>query len=693
MAAKSNPKNVYSRDFLLQLRTTMPPMKAPVLDSEITVGLSLPCQFTVSKNSSSSKQSPDKTPAQKPVNVTPRQHQKDSNTSPNFGNWRSACRNRTLDTIFENEVSLHKTKSAWKKQLSKDETEEVLKKMQGLLNKLAPENFDKIMSQVIGLQIDAVDKLDGCLCLLFEKAVLEPSFSQTYARMAHNLANLKVIDTDQKEVTARTLLIRKCQKEFERDKKNESVVSELTEKIKNARTNDKKKELTEERAMAIFKSKKRSLGNIKFIGELFKLGMLTEGTMISCISQLMNKESDEESLESLCKLLTTIGKTLEKESKVKVNMIMDKLSVLGTKKSTSARIKFMIMDLVDLRKAEWVPKRNEGPKTIAQVHQDAEQEKLRGAVAFTPNRHCSRSYEPMPTERRRSPPQNNFAKRYDTGRLSANSDSWRSRAHDETSSKQNSITDQNRSSFVKNYSHCDREVSTDVKSVESPSVSKISKTPSIDKDFHKLEITPRRRQEAIPRIEMERKVKSRIEEFLSLKDMKEALETVKELKLDNCFKNAVRFFYISISQNFEKSSMVREEIGTLHRHILENHIAPVKAYADAWIKFSKFANELIIDIPQVWNYVSEIIAPVILDFPNFKMSIFTLKDGPDSELDEDLSEDGECVAKLMASILNGISKCRGEAESKRLWDSTGLKWEILLKNTSTEEFKKKYLRI
>lgn len=48
----------------------------------------------------------------------------------------------------------------------------------------------------------------------------------------------------------------------------------------------------------------------RFIGELFKLGMLTATIMHQCIEHLLSNE-EEESLECLCKLLTTIGKDLE----------------------------------------------------------------------------------------------------------------------------------------------------------------------------------------------------------------------------------------------------------------------------------------------------------------------------------------------------------------------------------------------
>lgn len=58
------------------------------------------------------------------------------------------------------------------------------------------------------------------------------------------------------------------------------------------------------------KLRKRSVGNIRFIGELYKLRMLTSPIMMRIIGTLLEKR-DEESLECLCKLLTTIGKLLE----------------------------------------------------------------------------------------------------------------------------------------------------------------------------------------------------------------------------------------------------------------------------------------------------------------------------------------------------------------------------------------------
>ena len=54
------------------------------------------------------------------------------------------------------------------------------------------------------------------------------------------------------------------------------------------------------------KLRRRSLGNIRFIGELYRIKMLNGKIMHECIRKLL-KETDEESMECLCRLVTTIG--------------------------------------------------------------------------------------------------------------------------------------------------------------------------------------------------------------------------------------------------------------------------------------------------------------------------------------------------------------------------------------------------
>jgi len=64
---------------------------------------------------------------------------------------------------------------------------------------------------------------------------------------------------------------------------------------------------------AAHKAKRWGLGLIKFIGELFKLQMLMERIMHECVKKLLGNmdNPEEEEIESLCKLLMTVGLFLD----------------------------------------------------------------------------------------------------------------------------------------------------------------------------------------------------------------------------------------------------------------------------------------------------------------------------------------------------------------------------------------------
>lgn len=55
-----------------------------------------------------------------------------------------------------------------------------------------------------------------------------------------------------------------------------------------------------------------------FIGELFKLDMLTDTIMYDCVEYLLRDKTDEEALECLCKLLRVIGAKIDVKSNEKV---------------------------------------------------------------------------------------------------------------------------------------------------------------------------------------------------------------------------------------------------------------------------------------------------------------------------------------------------------------------------------------
>ncbi len=154
-----------------------------------------------------------------------------------------------------------------------------------------------------------------------------------------------------------------------------SIISNFAE-ANNEKDEAKKKEMLELADYKLLKAKRRSLGNIRFIGELFKLGMLTEGIMNDCIERLLKTESDEENIECLCRLLTTIGKAVDKPNNAaKMKSYFNRLDTIVKKKDTTtpARIRFLILDIIDLRKNSWVPRRKDNaPRRVEEIRQEAQ---------------------------------------------------------------------------------------------------------------------------------------------------------------------------------------------------------------------------------------------------------------------------------------------------------------------------------
>ncbi|XP_036303064.1 eukaryotic translation initiation factor 4 gamma 1 isoform X5 [Pipistrellus kuhlii] len=296
--------------------------------------------------------------------------------------------------LMTEDIKLNKAEKAWKpssKRTAADKdrgeedadgnkTQDLFRRVRSILNKLTPQMFQQLMKQVTQLAIDTEERLKGVIDLIFEKAISEPNFSVAYANMCRCLMALKVPTTEKPTVTVnfRKLLLNRCQKEFEKDKDDDEVFEKKQKEMDEAATAEERGRLKEELEEARDIARRRSLGNIKFIGELFKLKMLTEAIMHDCVVKLL-KNHDEESLECLCRLLTTIGKDLDFEkAKPRMDQYFNQMEKIIKEKKTSSRIRFMLQDVLDLRRSNWVPRRgDQGPKTIDQIHKEAEMEEHR----------------------------------------------------------------------------------------------------------------------------------------------------------------------------------------------------------------------------------------------------------------------------------------------------------------------------
>ncbi|CAA2972934.1 eukaryotic translation initiation factor 4G-like isoform X2 [Olea europaea subsp. europaea] len=268
---------------------------------------------------------------------------------------------------------MHKAEKKYEIGKINDEEEAKQRKLKSILNKLTPQNFEKLFEQVKQVNIDNVVTLSGVIAQIFDKALTEPTFCEMYANFCFHLAaELPDLSVDNERITFKRLLLNKCQEEFERGEKEEEEANKADEE-------GEAKQSEEEREEKRLRARRRMLGNIRLIGELYKKKMLTEKIMHECIRKLLGQyqNPDEENVEALCKLMSTIGEMIDhSRAKEYIDAYFDRMLQLSNNMKLSSRVRFMLKDAIDLRKNKWQQRRKvEGPKKIEEVHRDAAQER------------------------------------------------------------------------------------------------------------------------------------------------------------------------------------------------------------------------------------------------------------------------------------------------------------------------------
>ncbi|KAI4354639.1 hypothetical protein L6164_003486 [Bauhinia variegata] len=267
---------------------------------------------------------------------------------------------------------MHKAEKKYEVGKVTDEEEAKQRQLKAILNKLTPQNFEILFEQVKAVNIDNAVTLTGVISQIFEKALMEPTFCEMYANFCLHLASeLPDFSEDNEKITFKRLLLNKCQEEFERGEREQEEANKVDE--------GEVKLSAEEREEKRIKARRRMLGNIRLIGELYKKKMLTERIMHACIKKLLGQyqDPDEEDVEALCKLMSTIGGMID-HSKAKEHMdaYFERMKLLSNNMNLSSRVRFMLKDTIDLRKNRWQQKRKvEGPKKIEEVHRDAAQDR------------------------------------------------------------------------------------------------------------------------------------------------------------------------------------------------------------------------------------------------------------------------------------------------------------------------------
>lgn len=190
-------------------------------------------------------------------------------------------------------------------------------------------------------------------------------YAQLCKKLSKKVPNFDPPNPDN-TTTFRRLLLNKCQDEYA----NRAHASAMYDK----RTGNLTPEEEEEKLLA----KRKMLGNIKFIGELGKLEMLTHSILHKCCEELVKKTKAED-LECLCQIMSTCGHLLDNDKgKYLMDQYFDRMKELSENEKLPARIRFMLQDVIELRDNHWLPRKTislkESPKPIQEIRREAHDE-------------------------------------------------------------------------------------------------------------------------------------------------------------------------------------------------------------------------------------------------------------------------------------------------------------------------------
>ncbi|CAE6500838.1 unnamed protein product [Rhizoctonia solani] len=251
-----------------------------------------------------------------------------------------------------------------------------------LLDALEAGNFGTASEGIIESANRSEQEEDGrtlkqIIELICKRAVDNPPASEMYARLCRkmmerispNVQDETIRNSEGQPIAGgmlfRKYLINRCQEDFERGwNTKEAALAAATLKSEEDNPTEAASEGTgeailysdEHHAAAKANLKRQGVGLIQFFGELFKLQMLTERTMHECIKKLLSNvvNPEEEEIESLCMLLTSVGQSLDNpKARNHMDIYFERMQEMAKGGNISSQMQSRLIDVIGLRARHW----------------------------------------------------------------------------------------------------------------------------------------------------------------------------------------------------------------------------------------------------------------------------------------------------------------------------------------------------
>ena len=69
----------------------------------------------------------------------------------------------------------------------------------------------------------------------------------------------------------------------------------------------------------------------------------------------------------------------------------------------------------------------------------------------------------------------------------------------------------------------------------------------------------------------------------------------------------------SLLLTVERSSTARHHTGAMLHHLIRSHVITMSNYVTGLHDFLSLADDIVIDVPRIWQYIAELISPMLLD--------------------------------------------------------------------------------